>query len=127
MEYGMRLQDKVAVVTGAGQGIGQATARLLAAEGAAVAGLDLQQESADATARSFGEEVAGARVLAWACNAGQRGEVRRVFAEVVEALGPVSVLVNNAGIGQAPGDGFDLYQQRLAERMAQLEDRKSVV
>src|SRR5690625_5952026 len=107
MEYGMRLQDKVAVVTGAGQGIGQATARLLAAEGAAVAVLDLQQESAEATARSIAAEAAGARGQAWTCTVSQSGGVRRGFAEGVEARGPGSVLVSPPGIGQAPAAGFE--------------------
>lgn len=110
----MRLQDKTAIVTGAGQGIGRAIAQGLAAEGARVAALDLDAETARATA----DTIDGGR--GWGCNVADSEDVARVFSEVITAFGGLDILVNNAGIGQAPGDGFDLFQERLGERMAQL-------
>lgn len=113
----MRLQNKVAVVTGAGQGIGRAIAQTLVAEGAQVAVLDLKLDTAQATVDS----IEGSKAKAWACNVADSADVERVFADVVAEFGRLDILVNNAGIGQAAGDGFDQYQERLAQRMAQIE------
>lgn len=113
----MRLKDKAAIVTGAGQGIGRAIAQNLGAEGARVAALDLDAETARATA----ETIEGERGRGWACNVADSEDVTRVFSEVVADLGGLDIVVNNAGIGQAAGDGFDLFQERLGERMSQMQ------
>lgn len=117
----MRLQDKVAIVTGAGQGIGRAIAEALVAEGATVAVLDLQQATAAATVDAIAARHPTGRAQAWACDVSHSAAVTQVFGEVVDAFGGLDILVNNAGIGQAPGDGFDRYQERLAQRMTQLQ------
>lgn len=117
----MRLQDKVAIVTGAGQGIGRAIAEALVAEGATVAVLDLQQATAAATVDAIAAKHPTGTAQAWACDVSHSAAVKQVFGEVVDAFGGLDILVNNAGIGQAPGDGFDRYQERLAQRMAQLQ------
>lgn len=106
-----RLQGKRAVVTGGAQGIGAAIARRLAAEGAIVAVLDLDAARAGA--------VLNAPHIGVACDVSSSASVDAAFAQVAAALGGIDVLVNNAGIGSAPGDGMDKY---YAAQAAQATD-----
>ena len=88
------LDGKVAIVTGAGQGVGRGIALALAREGAAVA---LIGRTLEKCVRTLGEiEAAGGRGLAYACNVGHRDQVEATVGEIVTALGGVDVLVNNA-------------------------------
>lgn len=90
----MKLSDKVALVTGAGQGMGRAIARRFAEEGATVVALDLNLEAAQQTLDGLG----GASI-ARALNVADSAAVATVFDEVLRLFGHVDVLVNNAGIG----------------------------
>jgi NAD(P)-dependent dehydrogenase (short-subunit alcohol dehydrogenase family) len=92
-----RLTHKVALVTGAGRGIGAAIARAFAAEGAAVVLAELDIATAQVTAREIAEAT-GARVLAVQTDVTQSASVQAAVSEAQEAFGPVDVLVNNAGI-----------------------------
>ncbi|MEW6751016.1 MAG: SDR family NAD(P)-dependent oxidoreductase [Candidatus Latescibacterota bacterium] len=93
----MRLKDKVAVVTGGGQGIGRGTALRFAAEGAR---LVIAARHADRLARVQGEvEQLGAQVLSVPTDVGVRAEMERLFAAARERFGGLDVLVNNAGVG----------------------------
>ncbi|MFT3771264.1 MAG: SDR family oxidoreductase [Minicystis sp.] len=90
------LAGRVAVVTGASSGIGEATAKALAARGARVALLARRKERLDALAAAI--EAAGGQALAWAVDVTDRPAIERVAAEVAERAGRVDVVVNNAGI-----------------------------
>jgi len=91
-----RFADKVAVVTGAAQGIGAATARRLAGEGAAVAVVDLSEERSQAVADELVK--AGGRAIGIGCDVTDAAAVEAMVARVVEELGGLHILVNNAGI-----------------------------
>ena len=90
-----RFSGKVVVVTGGGGGIGGATCRRFGAEGARVAVLDLNLETAQATAAAVRE--AGGTAAAFRCDITERASVDAAIAGVRTELGPIDVLVNNAG------------------------------
>ncbi|QYY28980.1 MULTISPECIES: 2-hydroxycyclohexanecarboxyl-CoA dehydrogenase [Cupriavidus] len=89
------LKGKTVIVTGGGGGIGGATCLRFAREGAAVAVLDLSAEAARKVADRIAET--GGKALAIACDITDRASVDLAVAAVREGLGPVDVLVNNAG------------------------------
>ena len=91
-----RFADRIAIVTGGAQGIGAATARRLAAEGATVAVVDLVEERARAVAEEIAD--AGGRALGIGCDVTDAEAVATMTDRVVRAYGAVHVLVNNAGI-----------------------------
>jgi 3-oxoacyl-[acyl-carrier protein] reductase len=96
MFNGKALDGKVAIVTGAGQGIGAAIARAYAAQGAKVAVVDWNGETAETVAQEI--RSAGGQAIALACDVADRAAVDAAVAAVVNQLGPVDVLANNAGI-----------------------------
>jgi len=111
-----RVQDKVAVVTGAAQGIGRATALLLAREGAAVAVTDVNGREAEAVAEAIRAE--GGRARAWTLDVSQEAAVAAVFAEAAKEFGRVDILVNNAGISGANGTAEETTEAEWDKVMA---------
>jgi NAD(P)-dependent dehydrogenase (short-subunit alcohol dehydrogenase family) len=92
------LQNHVAVVTGAASGIGRAIALGFAREGAQVAVLDVNGEGAAKTAAEIG--AAGGKAQAFTLDVSDRNACRTVAADVASRVGPVSILINNAGINR---------------------------
>ena len=92
-----RFTDKTVIVTGAGSGIAQATARRLAAEEAVVACVDINEDAAKQTARAIAD--AGGRATAYPCNVADPANVRDTVAAVAADLGAPNVLCNIAGVG----------------------------
>ena len=94
-----RYDGRVAVVTGSARGIGAGTAKRFAEEGASVAVLDLDEGQAEATAAGIAQEVGGgAKALGIGCNVSDAASVDAAVTRVLEELGGLHVLVNNAGI-----------------------------
>jgi 2-hydroxycyclohexanecarboxyl-CoA dehydrogenase len=92
----MSLKGKVAIVTGSGSGIGRACAVQLARDGAAVAVWDLNGDGAAETVRLIAAE--GNRAVAYVGDASAKAEIDKTLVRIRADLGPVLVLVNNAGI-----------------------------
>jgi meso-butanediol dehydrogenase / (S,S)-butanediol dehydrogenase / diacetyl reductase len=90
----MRLKGKVALVTGAGQGVGQGVAFALAAEGAAVAVTGRTLAKVEGTARGISER--GGKAVALACDVKDASALEKTVAAVVAKLGGLNILVNNA-------------------------------
>ena len=88
----MRLDDKVALVTGAGSGIGQCIAETYAREGARVALCDIDFDAVKAAARAIGNNA-----IALRCDVAKKAEFEATVADTLSAFGRLDILVNNAG------------------------------
>lgn len=108
-----RFAGKVALVTGAGRGMGRATALALARQGAAVVVNDLNGELAEALAREI--EAAGGQAMAYVADVSNEAQVQAMIAATVERLGTVDILVNNAGVlrATAPLETISLEEWQL--------------
>ena len=91
----MKLQNKVAIVTGAGRGLGKGIALKLAQEGAAVVVADIVQANAEAVVAEI--VAAGGKAVPAQANVAVKADVEAMFAKAVNELGGVDILVNNAG------------------------------
>lgn len=98
----MRLKDKVALITGAGSGIGRETALLFAAEGAKVVAVDLNLAAAESVVSAIKE--AGGDAIAVPADVSKAADCEAMVAAAEKAYGKLNVLMNNAGISHADDD-----------------------
>ncbi len=96
MEEGLKLAGKVALITGAAQGIGKAVALLLARNGADIVVSDINLEKAEETAREI--EAIGVKAMAVKVNVASLDDVEHMTGAILEKFGKIDILVNNAGI-----------------------------
>jgi NAD(P)-dependent dehydrogenase (short-subunit alcohol dehydrogenase family) len=108
--------QKVALVTGAGTGIGKASAKALARDGYAVILAGRRKEPLDAVAKEI--EAAGSKALAVQADVGKPDEVKSLFAKTKQAFGRLDVLFNNAGMGAPPVPLEDLTYEKWMEVVA---------
>jgi 3-oxoacyl-[acyl-carrier protein] reductase len=92
----MKLKDKVAVVTGAAQGLGRAIAKILAQQGAKVVVADLQLEKAEATAKEIAADT-GQQVIALRVDVVESASAKAMIDRTMDEFGRVDILINNAG------------------------------
>ena len=115
------IAGRVAVVTGAASGMGRATAKLFAAEGARVAVTDLDQAACEAVAAECGE-----RARAYALDVADHDAIKRVVAQIAEDFGGIDILVNNAGVSSfcsLDDDGYDEVWDRALSVMLSAQQR----
>jgi len=96
----MELEDKVAIVTGSGRGIGEGIALVLAREGARVVVNDMNLENASSVVKKI--EALGSKAIAVKADITKKAEVDAMVAQTVKQFGTVDILVNNAGIEAPP-------------------------
>jgi len=108
----MRLANKICIVTGAGSGIGRASALLFAAEGARVVAADLDESAAAGTVAEMGTEGLARRV-----DVADEDETKALAADTVERFGRIDVLFNNAGIagvGDIEETSLELWERVMS-------------
>src|SRR5688500_17596083 len=92
----MKLEDQIAIVTGAGRNIGEAVAKLLASEGASVAVVDLDPARGGKVVNEI--IAAGGKPKAYVCDVAQEEQIIATVESVVKDFGRIDILINNAAI-----------------------------
>jgi 3-oxoacyl-[acyl-carrier protein] reductase len=101
----MRLQDKVAIVTGAGSGMGLSIAHTYAREGAKVAVLDVEEKAGRAVADEIGDSAIFVR-----CDVAKRADIDAAIAATLKRFGGLDILVNNAGVSHVNKGVLDISE-----------------
>ena len=112
----MKLAQRVALITGAGSGLGREMALTFAREGAKVAINDVRREAAQAVASEI--EKTGGQAIALVADVSDSVEVRAMFEQLVEDWGTLDILVNNAGIAIMSEEVKKNFLQNMAEVMS---------
>lgn len=102
------ISGKVAVVTGAASGMGRATVRLFADEGARVAALDVNADALEEVVAEL--EAAGADARGWVTDLADADAIAATFSEIGEHFGAIDILINNAGISRFAPIDSDEYE-----------------
>jgi len=111
-----RVKGKVTVITGAASGIGEATAKLMAKEGATIAIVDIDDINGKRVAKEI--NTAGGTAAFWHMDVSRAAEVEKVFAEINKKFSKINILVNNAGVGGARGAAHKIPEAELDRVMA---------
>ena len=113
--FSRSIAGNIAIVTGAASGMGEATAKLFANEGALVAAIDVNEEGLNRVVAEICAE--GKTAKGWILDLSNGEEIRRVFNEIADDFGGIDILVNNAGVSiPSPIDG-DNYESNWSRSM----------
>ena len=114
----MRLQNKVAIITGGSRGIGFATAKTFLREGASVVLCGSREETAQKAVAELREEFPQARIEGIWPNLTDLAEVKDAFGRIFQTYGHIDILVNNAGISESTP--FENYTEELFDKVMDL-------
>ena len=113
--FSRSISGHIAVVTGAASGMGEATAKLFASEGALVAAIDVNEEGLNRVVAEICSE--GKSAKGWTLDLSDGEEIKRVFDEIADHFGGIDILVNNAGISIPSPIDDDNYESNWSRSM----------
>ena len=113
--FSRSISGHIAVVTGAASGMGEATAKLFASEGALVAAIDVNEEGLNRVVGEISSE--GKSAKGWILDLSDGEAIKRVFDEIAEHFGGIDILVNNAGISIPSPIDDDNYESNWSRSM----------
>ena len=113
--FSRSISGNIAIVTGAASGMGEATAKLFASEGALVAAIDVNEEGLNRVVAEISSE--GKSAKGWILDLSDGEEIKRVFDEIAEHFGGIDILVNNAGISIPSPIDDDNYESNWSRSM----------
>ena len=115
-ELSRSVKGLTVLITGAASGMGRATARVFATEGANVAVTDFDEQGAHAVAKDI--TASGGAARAWKLDVGDGGEIKRVVGDVAAHFGAIDIVVNNAGISVRVAIDDEAYEDAWAKGIA---------
>src|SRR5512140_656223 len=120
----MKLAGRVAMITGAGSGLGREIALTFAREGARIAVNDLRRDTAERVAKEI--EAVGSQALVLVADVSDSVEVRAIFEQLAAAWGTVDILVNNAGIATISETVKTNFGEMMATMMSGARPTRSI-